>query len=522
MPRRHPNPRRAPAADMPPLSAAADMPPPSQPAPGAAADMPPLSATAPPPLSAAADMPPLSATAPPPPSQPAPGAAAADMPLMSAELRAMLNRYPLALSFTLTAGQRQALETIYADLRSGRTMKRLLQGDVGVGKTLVALLATVPVFADGGQIAFMVPTELLAHQQSATARTLFAAAPIQIATLSGSLTAGQRSVQKQRISSGAAQLIIGTHALFSDDIDFARLRMIIVDEQHRFGVRQRMALVDKGSDAHQLYMTATPIPRTLALARYSGFDITNIHDRPHGRRTVITKIVAQRNERRIYDAVRHQLQRGHQAYFVYPLIEDATQPTQLTLRSAEQMADILQRDIFPDYTVACIHSRTPEEEKRLRMERFVAGDVHILVATSVIEVGVDVANATCIVINNAERFGLAALHQLRGRVGRSSLQSYAFLMYHDSQPLSDDAKSRLKVIYRYTDGFLISEADMFIRGPGELTGTKQSGTSDLKVVRFPQHLDILQQARAIAQQLLAAYPDGAFPSCIADIQQLFG
>ena len=396
-------------------------------------------------------------------------------------------------------------------------MKRLLQGDVGTGKTLVALLSIIPVLQAGQQVAFMVPTELLAHQQSTSARALFARSTVEIITLSGSLTPRIRQAHQQNIARGGAQIIIGTHALFSNDIHFAHLGMIVIDEQHRFGVQQRVALIAKGTSVHQLFMTATPIPRTLALALYSDFNITNIYERPSGRKKIITRIVAQTNEERVYQAVLQQLHIGHRAYFVYPLIEDNS----THVRSAEHMAATLGAGIFSDYTIACIHSQIAEKEKMSLMQQFATGDIQILMATSVIEVGVDVAAATCIVINNAERFGLAALHQLRGRVGRSSLQSYAFLIYQDAQPLSDEAKSRLKVIYDENDGFLISEADLLIRGPGELAGSKQSGTSRLKCVHFPRHLGILKEARICAQRILHAYPNGSFPAPIRDIQEIF-
>ena len=407
-----------------------------------------------------------------------------------------------ALPFHLTADQLQVLETIYTDMSSPRPMKRLLQGDVGVGKTLVALLAIIPIIAQQGQCAFMVPTELLAHQQYISAQRILAPLNIHIALLTGSTPKQQREATLLAVRRGHTTLLIGTHALFGASVRYNKLELIIIDEQHRFGVHQRTQLTDKGARAHQLYMTATPIPRSLALAIYGKFDVSAIRSRPQGRRKIRTHLVRQTNETRAYSVIRNEINKGHQAYIVYPRIE---RDNDSRLRSAESMYAYLRTGPFNGYCLACIHSKLTDEQKIEIMTHFVEGRVHILVATSVIEVGVDVPNATCMLIDHAERFGLATLHQLRGRVGRSHYQSYAFLMYADSDTLPEYAKSRLKALYDTDDGFLISEADLAMRGPGDIVGFQQSGLR-LRVAKFPRDLSLLMEARQAALRLLDSPP----------------
>ncbi|MFQ3548075.1 MAG: ATP-dependent DNA helicase RecG, partial [Termitinemataceae bacterium] len=334
------------------------------------------------------------------------------------------------LPFTLTPGQQRAIEEINADMAGPSAMARLLQGDVGSGKTLVSFMAALAAIEGGGQAALMAPTELLARQHAENASRLLEPLGISVAFLTGNIKAAGRQHLLRALAAGEVQFVIGTHALFSRDVRYHRLKLVIIDEQHRFGVLQRAAILAKGEYPHLLMMSATPIPRTLALTVFGDMDVTVIRDMPLGRKPVKTHLACQTNERRVYDFVRKELVQGHQAYFVYPLIEgDSDNGTQGNLKTAQAMAVRLQREIYPEYRVALVHSRLDEEEKRKTMEAFRRADIQILVATSVVEVGVDVPNATCMVIEHAERFGLSALHQLRGRVGRGKDQAYCFLVY---------------------------------------------------------------------------------------------
>lgn len=394
------------------------------------------------------------------------------------------------LPFSLTDGQKKAVDEISADLEGEKPMGRLLQGDVGCGKTLVAFIAGLLVIGSGRQVAFMAPTELLARQHADSAATLLSPLGVRIAFLSGTVKDEERRLLLANLAKGEIDFLIGTHALFTRDIEFKDLGLAIVDEQHKFGVLQRLSLLEKGENPDLLLMTATPIPRTLALTAFGDLDISTIKTMPPGRKPVQTHLAREGNEEKVYEWVRRELSRGRQAYFVYPLIQASEK---LAVKDAETAYKRLAHEIFPEFSVALIHSRIPEEEKERTMESFVRGEIQVLVSTSVVEVGVNVSNATCMVVEHAERFGLSSLHQLRGRVGRGDAQSYAFLVY--GKDVSEDGKKRLMVMKEHTDGFLIAEKDLSIRGPGELVGARQSGFLRLSIADLVADIEVLKQAR---------------------------
>ncbi|HUX22514.1 MAG TPA: ATP-dependent DNA helicase RecG [Spirochaetia bacterium] len=417
--------------------------------------------------------------------------------------RMLLERLP----FVLTPDQTTCLEEMSSDLSSDRPMSRLLQGEVGSGKTLVALLVALLAIESGRQVAFMAPTELLARQHAENTARLLSPLGIRLAFLSGNVRDPNRGELLRALAAGEIDLIIGTHALFTWSVEFADLGLVIVDEQHRFGVLQRAALTKKGDDPDLLLMTATPIPRTLAMTAFGDLDISTIRTMPKGRRPIVTHLARIGNEAKVYEWVRKELSLGHQSYFVYPLIE---QSEFSDLKDAESMYEELRKQIFPNHRLGLIHSRIPEEQKVETMEAFVRGEINILVATSVVEVGVDVPNATVIVIEHADRFGLSALHQLRGRVGRSDRQSYAFLIYGDRP--TDVGKQRLKAMMETTDGFRIAEQDLALRGPGEISGTRQSGYYRLAVADLGRDFELLKTARQEAFDLLEADPGFLLPA----------
>ena len=402
------------------------------------------------------------------------------------------------LSFELTSGQIEAAAEIAADMASPRPMARLLQGDVGSGKTLVAFLACLDAIEAGGQAAIMAPTELLARQHAATAARLLEPLGVRLAFLSGNVEDAARAPLLAALKAGEVDLVLGTQALFSDDVEYKDLRLTVVDEQHRFGVLQRLALSRKGPLPDLLMMTATPIPRTLALTVFGDLSVSAIRTMPPGRKPVITHLAKAGNEAKVYDFVRKLIAAGRQAYFVYPLIGAAGQPAtdRLELKNAEAMAEKLRKEVYPEFSVGLIHSRLKEDEKRATMDAFSKGELSVLVATSVVEVGVDVPNAAAMVVEHAERFGLAALHQLRGRVGRGSEQSYCFLVY--SSEVTEEAKSRLKAMLGTSDGFVLAEEDLRIRGPGEIAGTAQSGYLRLSIADPIRDALVLEEARAEA------------------------
>ena len=411
----------------------------------------------------------------------------------------LLSRLP----FTLTADQQTVTAEINADLDGTAPAARLIQGDVGSGKTLVAFLACLKVIEGGGQAALMAPTELLARQHADNAAKLLEPLGVRLAFLTGNLKAAGRSQLLQQLAAGNIDLIIGTHALFSAQTLYKNLRMVVIDEQHRFGVLQRSAIIQKGIDSakkapHFLMMSATPIPRTLALSMFGDLDISVIKTMPPGRKPVITYVAPESKAEKVYYFIGQDILAGKQAYFVYPIIEDSDT---LSLKSAEDMFAELTRD-FPHHRLALLHSKVPEDEARAIMQEFRAGAIHILVATSVIEVGVDVPNATCMVIEHADRFGLSALHQLRGRIGRGSDQSYCFLLY--GKNITETGMARLKVMASTTDGFVIAEEDLKLRGPGDIGGIEQSGYCGFELADPIRDFALLEKARIAAFEMLAA------------------
>jgi ATP-dependent DNA helicase RecG len=420
--------------------------------------------------------------------------------------RDLADKLEQRLPFRLTGDQHTVLGEIKSDLESGAPMMRLLQGDVGCGKTLVALISALFAIEAGEQVALMAPTELLARQHAESAAAMLEPLGVRIALLSGTISGKARNQLLEALKAGEIDIVIGTHALFSAGVVFKNLTLVIVDEQHRFGVLQRLALTAKGGrlDAGSpdlLLMTATPIPRSLALTVFGDLDVSTIKMMPPGRKPVETHLARIGNEQKVYDWVKTEVDSGRQAYFVYPLIE---QSENLALKDAESTFRNLRRRVFPGLRLALLHSRLEEEEKRQTMTCFINGDIDILVATSVIEVGVNVPNATCMVVEHAERFGLSALHQLRGRVGRAEYQSYAFLIYNEE--LTEEGRNRLLAMKESNDGFIIAEKDLSIRGPGELTGVRQSGRLNLVFADIVRDLELLKLARADAEMLLRSDP----------------
>lgn len=406
------------------------------------------------------------------------------------------------LPFGLTKAQQKVSAEISQDLTQPHPMQRLLQGDVGSGKTIVACLAALQAIEQGWQVALMAPTEILAEQHFKKFEMWLVPLGINIAWLTGSQNKKTREAAQQNIASGQAQLAVGTHALFQEAVTFKKLGLTIIDEQHRFGVQQRLALRQKGApEPHQLMMTATPIPRTLSMSYYADLDVSVIDELPPGRTPVVTKLVSDQRRDEILQRVREACQSGSQAYWVCPLIEESEV---LQLQTATEIFENLQQN-FSDLRVGLVHGRMKSAEKQAVMQAFVACETQLLVATTVIEVGVDVPNASLMVIEHAERMGLSQLHQLRGRVGRGAAKSTCILMYQNK--LSEMARARLKVIYENTDGFAISQADLNLRGPGEFLGTRQSGVPMLKIADLTRDEDLLQQAKSVADSLLKQYPE---------------
>jgi ATP-dependent DNA helicase RecG len=415
---------------------------------------------------------------------------------------ALRTRLAKLLPFKLTDAQKRTLREIGEDLRAPHCMNRLLQGDVGSGKTIVALLTLLVAVENGYQGALMAPTEILAEQHYRNLRALFdeREADYRLAILTGSVRSRERRRTLEELAAGEIQLIVGTHALFEAGVEFRRLGMVVVDEQHRFGVLQRAALAGKGDRPDVLVMTATPIPRSLALTLYGDLDLSLIDELPPGRTPIRTVVRLEKDRTRVYDGVRKEVARGRQVYVVVPLVEETEKSD---LKAATSLAAELTEVVFPDLSVGLVHGRMKGDEKDRIMQAFGAGEIQILVATTVIEVGVDVANATVMIIEHAERFGLSQLHQLRGRVGRGSERSYCVLMVGEG-PTGADAGERLAVMERTSDGFVIAEKDLELRGPGVVFGTQQHGLTDLQflsvVLRNPALLDA---ARMEARSLLA-------------------
>jgi len=414
----------------------------------------------------------------------------------------LLERVP----FRLTRAQERVWREISHDLRRAMPMQRLLQGDVGAGKTIVAALAALQAIESGKQVAFMAPTEILAEQHLRKLQGWLGDVGIEIAWLSGSLPAKQRRKAVEALQSGKAPFAIGTHALFQEGVAMPRLGLAIVDEQHRFGVAQRLALRDKGlAEAHQLMMSATPIPRTLAMTFYADLDVSVLDEMPPGRTPVTTRIVSQKRRSEMIEWVGKACREGRQVYWVCPLIEESEK---LELQTAVALhAELTSAFAARGIAVGLLHGRMKPDDKATTMDAFVRGELNVLVATTVIEVGVDVPNASIMVIEHAERFGLAQLHQLRGRIGRGSTESTCVLLFEE--PLTDTAKQRLKVIYETTDGFEIARQDLLIRGPGEFLGARQSGVPLLRFADLERDVGLIEQARDAADALLQTDPAAA-------------
>jgi ATP-dependent DNA helicase RecG len=401
------------------------------------------------------------------------------------------------LPFHPTAAQKRVLKEIAGDMCSPRPMNRLLQGDVGCGKTIVAIQAAILAMENGYQVALMAPTEILATQHYLYVKELLRPLPYRVDLLISARKAGEKAELKARIAQGSLDLVIGTHALLEEDVEFSKLGLVVVDEQHRFGVLQRYTLMRKGLNPDVLVMTATPIPRTLALTLYGDLDFSVIDELPPNRTPIETQLVAESDRVRAFEFVREKVRRGGQAYVVYPVIEEGGR---LDLKPAVRMYEHLARNVFPEFRVGLLHGRLPSEEKEDVMRRFKQGEIQILVSTTVVEVGVDVANATVMLVEHAERFGLSQLHQLRGRIGRGSGKSFCLLLAEDRR--TEVAEERLRTMTETTDGFRIAEIDLKLRGPGEFFGTRQWGIPAFRIANLLRDQEILEWAKREASDFV--------------------
>jgi ATP-dependent DNA helicase RecG len=409
-------------------------------------------------------------------------------------------RVKAMLPFKPTDAQKRVIKEIADDMKTARPMHRLLQGDVGSGKTIVAAEAAVIAVENGYQVSVLAPTEILAAQHSYYFKQILSKLGYVVVLLTGSATAREKVQLKKLLAEGLVHVAVGTHALLEKDVEFKRLGLAIIDEQHRFGVLQRLGLLQKGVHPDVLVMTATPIPRTLALTLYGDLDVSVIDQLPPGRKPIITKHATADRIEQVYSFIKRQIDEGRQAYVVYPVIEESE--TQ-AMKAAQQMYEHLSREVYPGIPVGLMHGRLGSDEKEAVMQRFKDGQIKILVSTTVIEVGVDVPNASVMLIEQAERFGLAQLHQLRGRVGRGAAQSYCILV---TEKMNDTARERIRTLVDSTDGFYISEMDLKLRGPGEFFGTKQSGLPSLRVANILRDPDILELARREAAAFIEHPP----------------
>ena len=414
-----------------------------------------------------------------------------------------------ALPFTLTGAQQRAIAEILKDFQKGAPMNRLVQGDVGSGKTMVAAAAAYCAIRNGRQAALMAPTEILAEQHYQSLGRLLAPLGIRTELLTGSMTVKEKRQVRERIASGEVQLAVGTHALLSDTTQFHNLGVVITDEQHRFGVGQRAKLSAKGQDPHLLVMSATPIPRTLALLMYGDLDVSILDERPPGREDVDTFLVGESYRPRINAFIRKQVAEGHQCFIVCPAVEENED---LGIKAATVWAETLQKTVFPDLRIALLHGQMKGAEKEAAMASFARGEADVMVATTVIEVGVDVPNATLMVIEDADRFGLSQLHQLRGRVGRGKAKSYCVLTSHNK---NQETLMRLKALCKTTDGFKIAEEDLKLRGPGDFFGSRQSGLPAFRVADLSFDLATLKEAQQASAEWIDAYGASDLPEAVA-------
>lgn len=408
----------------------------------------------------------------------------------------LVDKFVASLPFKLTGGQKDAFDEILADISKPEPMRRLLQGDVGCGKTVVACMALLAAVENGYQSAIMAPTEILAEQHYKNFINWLTSLGLSVGLFIGRHGVKVRREMQQNLKNGQINVAVGTHALIQEGVEFNNLGLVVIDEQHRFGVKQRSELKNKGANPELLAMTATPIPRTLALTLHGDMDLTIINELPPGRKPVKTALIGQRDRKKAYGLIAKEIEKGRQAYIVFPLIEESET---LSAKAATKEAERLQKSVFPDLKIGLVHGKLSASEKDKVMEEFRSGEYHILVSTTVIEVGVDVPNATVMMIENCERFGLSQLHQLRGRVGRNSEQAYCILLAETS---SRETLNRLEVMTKTNDGFVIAESDLQIRGPGELMGIKQSGIPDLILADLVKDANILETAREAAFNLV--------------------
>lgn len=411
-----------------------------------------------------------------------------------------LDKFIDRLPFKLTGAQKNVLQEIIKDVEATTPMNRLVQGDVGSGKTIIAIIALYKAVINGCQGALMAPTEILAEQHYISLKQLLEPMGVRIGLLIGSLTKTKKLELLEKIKEGQIDIIIGTHALIQDSVEFRRLAMVVTDEQHRFGVRQRGILADKGENPHILVMTATPIPRTLALILYGDLDISIIDELPPGRKDIKTHSLSQHEKEKAYQFAKKELSLGRQVYVVCPLVEESET---IEANAATDIVEELSSTFFHEYNVGLLHGKMKTKEKDDIMKKFVKNEINVLVSTTVIEVGVNVPNATIMIVENAERFGLAQLHQLRGRVGRGHSQSYCVLLHNNKSKI---AKDRMKIMESTNDGFIISEKDLEIRGPGEFLGLRQHGLPDFKIANLLKHMKVLKKVQLQVEELLQDDP----------------
>ena len=419
----------------------------------------------------------------------------------------LLDRFIEALPFQLTSAQKRVIQEIKLDMANAQAMNRLLQGDVGSGKTIVGAVALLYAIQSGYQGALMVPTEILAEQHTYNLSELLEPLGLKVVLLKSDLSKAERDEALAAIADGSAHIVVGTHALIQEGVDFHQLGLVIIDEQHRFGVMQRATLRDKGTTPDVLVMTATPIPRTLALTIYGDLNVSVIDEMPPGRQKITTRWVREKDREKLYVQIEKEVQRGRQAYIVYPLVEESEKLEEI--KAATEMADHFQTNVFPHLRVGLLHGRMRSVEKQDVMGRFKNREIDILVSTTVIEVGIDVPNASLMVIENAERFGLSQMHQLRGRVGRGTHKSSCHLI---SGPMTDDGVRRVRAMTRTNDGFELAEADLEIRGPGEFFGTRQSGLPDFKIANILRDASLLEIAKSEANRIAKADPSLSQPT----------